>query len=316
MFARGPDGSDRYPIGTAIEGARDPPSTRMRGVPPASAGLHRTIPALPVADVAAATAQYGDRFGFTVLHADEGFAVLGRDDSVLHLWQAGDRRWRERADLADRPIASGAESFLAGTASCRIEVLDVDALHVELEATGVLHPVSSDGPRDTDFGTREFATLDLDGNLLEFFHRVTDGPLARLPAEVWLPGPLKVEVQVGAEATGGACCVAVDHPTPGWSLPPHRHAAESETVHVLDGRFEMLVDGFRSELGPGDSIHVPRNVVHSGGTLGDEPGRRLLVFAPAGMDAFFLAAGAVRPEEIKEPSELVRIAAEHGWRFT
>jgi hypothetical protein len=33
----------------------------------------------------------------------------------------------------------------------------------------VLHPVSKAGVGATDFGTREFATLDLDGNLLSFF---------------------------------------------------------------------------------------------------------------------------------------------------
>ena len=67
------------------------------------------------------------------------------------------------------PICSGAESFLAGTASCRIEVADVDALFDELRQEGVLHDVSLGGVAGTDFGTREFATVDLDGNLLTFF---------------------------------------------------------------------------------------------------------------------------------------------------
>jgi hypothetical protein len=92
-----------------------------------------------------------------------------RDDTVLHPWGATDDDWRSRDDLVQRPVCSGAESFLAGTASCRIEVADVDALFDELEAAGVLHDVSRDGVATTDFGTREFATLDLDGNLLAFF---------------------------------------------------------------------------------------------------------------------------------------------------
>jgi hypothetical protein len=33
----------------------------------------------------------------------------------------------------------------------------------------VLHPVSRDGVTETDVGRREFATLDADGNLIEFF---------------------------------------------------------------------------------------------------------------------------------------------------
>ena len=42
-------------------------------------------------------------------------------------------------------------------------------MFAELAPTGVLHHVSRDGPEETDFGTREFATVDLDGNLVTFF---------------------------------------------------------------------------------------------------------------------------------------------------
>jgi catechol 2,3-dioxygenase-like lactoylglutathione lyase family enzyme len=133
------------------------------------AGLHRTIPALPVRNVREAVAYYSDRFGFDAPHETDDFAVLVRDDAVLHLWATADDGWRSREDLGRHPISSGAESFLAGTASCRIEVTDVDGLFAELQSAGVLHDVSHAGVTATDFGTREFATLDSDGNLLTFF---------------------------------------------------------------------------------------------------------------------------------------------------
>ena len=117
-----------------------------------------SIPALPVGDVSTAVAHFRDRLKFTPIHVDDGFAVLGRDGARVHLWQAGDRSWSERDDLRERPVRSGAESFLAGTASCRIETDDVDGLYAELAAADVLHPVSHDGVTETDFGTREFAT--------------------------------------------------------------------------------------------------------------------------------------------------------------
>jgi hypothetical protein len=69
-------------------------------------------------------------------------------------------------------VSSGAESFIAGTASCRIHVQGVDDLYDELRAQDVLHSVSKDGVADTDFGTREFATVDSDNNLVTFFERV------------------------------------------------------------------------------------------------------------------------------------------------
>lgn len=142
--------------------------------------LGQTIPALPCRDVAAAAEHYVSRFGFEVVHQDNGFAVLIRDDARIHLWESGDDGWRVRPveDLQDCPVQTGAETFIAGTASCRVEldsVASVDELFAELAAAGVLHPGDpcapspASEPTDTDFGTREFATLDLDGNLLEFF---------------------------------------------------------------------------------------------------------------------------------------------------
>ena len=131
--------------------------------------MSKTIPALPVRDMAVAVAHYRDRFGFNASHVAADFAVLVRDDAVLHLWTASDEEWHLREDWIARPVYSGAESFLAGTASCRIEVEDVDALFVELRPRGVVHDASRGGVRVTDFGSREFATLDLDGNLLTFF---------------------------------------------------------------------------------------------------------------------------------------------------
>lgn len=131
--------------------------------------LSQTIPSLPVRDAGSAVDFYRDRLGFQVRHQDEGFAVLGRDDAEVHLWQAGDESWRERVALRETPISSGAESFIAGTASCRIKVDGVDDLYEELSAKDVLHPVSREGVSDTDYGTREFATLDQDGNLISFF---------------------------------------------------------------------------------------------------------------------------------------------------
>jgi catechol 2,3-dioxygenase-like lactoylglutathione lyase family enzyme len=135
----------------------------------AMAGLGRTIPALPVRRIATAVAHFRDRLGFTPLHVDDGFAVVQRDDARVHLWQAADRSWSERGDLYERPVHSGAESFLRGDG----KLPDRDGgRRCPLRRAGamdVMHPVSRDGVTETDFGTREFATLDADGNLIEFF---------------------------------------------------------------------------------------------------------------------------------------------------
>lgn len=130
------------------------------------------MPAFPVGSISKSADFYRERLGFTVAYSDESFAKLQRDDSELHLWAANDKSWASRSNLVEGPVCSGAESFIAGTSSCRIEVDRVDELYAELRESSALHyGDSGDGACETDWGTREFAAQDLDGNLLTFFER-------------------------------------------------------------------------------------------------------------------------------------------------
>ncbi|HEY0734479.1 MAG TPA: VOC family protein [Herpetosiphonaceae bacterium] len=130
--------------------------------------LLRTIPALPVKAIAHSVPFYRDLLGFTLIHQDDGIAIFRRDDIEVHLWEASDESWQTRSGEAG--VVSGGESFIAGTASCRIEVQGVDELHQIMQPLNILHPNAplSDQP----WGTREFAVLDPDNNLITFFERV------------------------------------------------------------------------------------------------------------------------------------------------
>jgi catechol 2,3-dioxygenase-like lactoylglutathione lyase family enzyme len=143
--------------------------------------MTRTIPALPVVNIAVATAFYASKLGFQTVHAEDGFAIVKRDDAVIHLWAASDDRWRARlGDVLDGRIqidrselsvvVSGAETFLAGTASCRIEVTGIDMLHAEYRESGVLYSANT-RVEHQPWGDRDFPALDLHRNLLTFFER-------------------------------------------------------------------------------------------------------------------------------------------------
>jgi quercetin dioxygenase-like cupin family protein len=107
----------------------------------------------------------------------------------------------------------------------------------------------------------------------------------------------------------------VDHPPPGWSLPIHRHEHESETINVIEGRFEVVVTDARRVLEPDDVAHVPRGVDHSGAALGDGHGRRVLVFAPEGMERVFFETGSVDPATGFDAERIYMLAKQYGWRF-
>jgi Cupin domain len=107
----------------------------------------------------------------------------------------------------------------------------------------------------------------------------------------------------------------LDEPPAGWSLPAHVHKDAAETIHVLEGDFEMTVAGTTERLGPGQTLHIPAGVVHAGGNVGTGLGRRLLIFSPAGMELFFREAGAPSPEAEVDRGAALAAALRHGWRF-
>jgi catechol 2,3-dioxygenase-like lactoylglutathione lyase family enzyme len=115
------------------------------------------IPAFPVSDVTQSLPFYRDRLGMRVRYQEDEFLILTRDQFELHLW------------AANKPDIPGAEPFIAGTTSCRVQVSDVGTLYAELQPLGIVHP---NGPlADKPWGTREFAILDPDNNLITFCER-------------------------------------------------------------------------------------------------------------------------------------------------
>ena len=130
-----------------------------------------------------------------------------------------------------------------------------------------------------------------------------------------MPGDVRTEIHLTAEDTNGAFCLLVDHLPVGWSLPPHRHHNEAETIHIVQGDFEMELDGARSQLSAGQTIHIPRGVIHSSANIGRQTGHRVVLFSPAGMERFFLEAGAPTPDSEIDLAAALTSATRHGWEF-
>ena len=130
-----------------------------------------------------------------------------------------------------------------------------------------------------------------------------------------MPGGVRTEIHLTSAETAGAFCLLVDEPPPGWSLPPHLHRGVAETIHIVGGEFEMEVDGHRARLVAGETLHVPADAVHAGGNAGDQRGRRVLIFSPAGMEEFFRETGAPSPDAEIDPRAALGSAIRHGWEF-
>jgi len=128
-----------------------------------------------------------------------------------------------------------------------------------------------------------------------------------------------VSTYVTAEQSGGAYSVIETVAQPGGGPPPHRHNREDEIFYILEGSFEMLLGEQTFAASAGESIFLPRGVVHTFRNIGAAPGRILVVTVPGGFDAFVADAGvpcadpAAVPQVTQAAIEKLQAAcARHG----
>jgi quercetin dioxygenase-like cupin family protein len=108
-----------------------------------------------------------------------------------------------------------------------------------------------------------------------------EGPRKRSP----LGGDLTFIVR--GEQSNGALAAIEAVNSPGDGPPLHVHNREDETVYILEGEFRLKLGDDLSTAGPGSFVFIPRGLPHTWQIVGDQPGRMLITFAPAGMEGFF-----------------------------
>lgn len=110
----------------------------------------------------------------------------------------------------------------------------------------------------------------------------------------------------------GESCFAFDTLfPPGTFVPPHIHTTQDEFIRVLEGRFDLVLDGQPVVATAGDLIRMPMNIMHGIWNKSDAPVRALFWVSPA-RD---LATLFQRIHNVADPAEVVRIAAEHEVEF-
>lgn len=67
----------------------------------------------------------------------------------------------------------------------------------------------------------------------------------------------------------------------------HIHHDSVKVVYILEGSYVWHIGDERREVGPGAALVVPQHVPHHF-VVGPEGARQLFIFAPAGMEHFFI----------------------------
>ena len=105
----------------------------------------------------------------------------------------------------------------------------------------------------------------------------------------WWLGVLATIKLSGADTGGHHALIEMVTPT-GLGAPPHVHRREEETFYVIDGELSFTVDGQAVIVGPGEVLHIPRDVPHAFTVTTPHPARYLTVFSPAFFDGFIKAS--------------------------
>ncbi|TWT57505.1 Quercetin 2,3-dioxygenase [Thalassoglobus neptunius] len=124
-----------------------------------------------------------------------------------------------------------------------------------------------------------------------------------------------ITIKLTGEETAAAFTLLHTIVPPLAGPPRHVHRRESETFHVLQGRFEFEIDGERKTVGPGDVVFAPRNIPHQFRNLESEPGQVMIICEPSGFENFVEEFSRLSPTEIPDLQEMAEIGARYGIEF-
>jgi quercetin dioxygenase-like cupin family protein len=126
-------------------------------------------------------------------------------------------------------------------------------------------------------------------------------------------GPLTFKARGGE--TGGRLLAMENVVAPGEGPPLHTHAEQDEAWYVLEGQLRFTLGEQVSDAPAGSFVYVPRGVEHNFRNTGDSPARLLVLFTPAGMEAFFDRFATV-PADSVSPATFAELGADVGMAVT
>ena len=98
---------------------------------------------------------------------------------------------------------------------------------------------------------------------------------------------------------------------PGTFVPPHVHPTQDEFIYVLDGHFDLMLDGTDATADKGDLIRLVRNIPHGIFNKSQSNVTCLFWVTPART----LWELFERIHNLSDPVEVVRLAEQHEVHF-
>ena len=129
------------------------------------------------------------------------------------------------------------------------------------------------------------------------------------------PFGLDMKVLLTTEVTGGAISVLMAWHKPGEGPPDHVHFGQEEMFFIVEGTYELTVDGQTTTAGAGTIVFIPRNVVHRFKNVGDTTACMLDWSLPGGQDHYFQAIGDLAAGEGFTGEKVIEISKQFDTNF-
>jgi len=98
---------------------------------------------------------------------------------------------------------------------------------------------------------------------------------------------------------------------PGTFVPPHIHPTQDEFIYMLEGRFDLLLDGQSANASAGDLIRLPRGIPH--GLFNHSQANIACLFWVSPTRRLWDLFQAI--DNVPDPAEVVRLASLHEVNF-
>lgn len=100
----------------------------------------------------------------------------------------------------------------------------------------------------------------------------------------------------------------------GTFVPPHIHPEQDEYLYILEGKFDLLLDGVEQVAEPGDLVTLPRGIPHGIFNKSDRTIKTLFWVTPSlQLYDLFWALHNLGPAA--DPAEVVAVSAAHAIDF-
>lgn len=122
--------------------------------------------------------------------------------------------------------------------------------------------------------------------------------------KIWNVFGEKIICRISSEDTFGRFTIVEEISPPESAVPPHFHRQTDEIIYVLEGKYELQIDGKTFVAKTGDTVFIERGQVHTFRNISKSASRILAVITPSGFENFFAEIDNL-PQEKMPPLEKI-----------